>query len=66
MTFHTETFCDTLDSLDARQAIRAIHQAYLQFSAVVANCDTGHYDNAPAIAALKACLAKAGHPAGDA
>ncbi len=61
---HTEAYCETLASLDPVQAVRAIHQAWLQLSALTQNCDTGDYDNAPALNALQACLAQAGHPAG--
>lgn len=61
MTMHTETYCATLDRLDPVQAVRAIHQAYLQLAAVDQNCDVEPYDSAPALDALKACLAQAGH-----
>jgi hypothetical protein len=60
---HTETYCATLDRLDTVQAVRAIHQAYLQLRAVDRNCDVQHYDNGPALEALAMCLAQAGHPA---
>ncbi len=59
---HTELYCATLDRLDPVQAVRAIHQAYLQLRAVDTACDVEPYDNAPALDALKACLAQAGHP----
>jgi hypothetical protein len=61
MTTHTEQYCTTLNSLDRVAAIRAIHQAHLQLSALSANCEVGHYDNAPALLALEACLVQAGH-----
>lgn len=58
---HTENYCDSLERLDPVAAIRAVHQAWLQMRALT-SC--GHYDNAPAIEALRACLEQAGHPAG--
>ncbi len=63
MTMHTEIYCTKLDSLDRVQAVRAIHQAYLQLAALTANVDCECFDNAPALEALTACLAAAGHPA---
>lgn len=60
----TERYCDTLQNLDPVAAVRALHQAWLQLRALTANVDCGHYDNAPALGALQACLAQAGHPAG--
>lgn len=63
MIMHTEKYCDNLERLDPVAAIRAIHQAWLQMRALP---QTGHYDNGPAIEALRACLAQAGHPAGGA
>lgn len=62
--FHTERYCEHLESLDRVQAIRAIHQACLQLSALTSYADCGHYDNAPAMNALLACLRAAGHPVG--
>jgi hypothetical protein len=59
---HTEAYCTTLPALDPVAAIRAIHQAFLQLSAVAANCDTEPYDNGPALADLAICLKAAGHP----
>ena len=62
MTMHTETYCTTLDRLDPVAAIRAVHQAYLQLAALDRHCDVEPFDNAPALEALGACLAQAGHP----
>lgn len=61
MTWHTELYCESLDDLDKMEAIRAIHQAWIQLQAQV----SPSYDNAPAIEALRRCLAAAGHPAGE-
>jgi hypothetical protein len=63
MTMHTDKYCDNLDNLDRAKAIRAIHEAWLQLSAM------GHrpeingttYDNVPALHALADCLHEAGH-----
>lgn len=63
MNMHTELFCPNLNTLDRIKAIRAIHQALMQLSAIGARVDTDGtvYDNAPAIAALEACMVDAGH-----
>lgn len=58
---HTETACLSLDALDRVQAIRAIHQAYLQLAATMPAADAEGFDNAPAARALAACLKAAGH-----
>lgn len=58
---HTEEFCKSLDALDLETAIRAVHQALLQLTALDNNVDCDCYDNAPAIAALEACMKTAGH-----
>ncbi len=60
---HTETYCQSLADLDPVQAVRAIHQAYMQLCAITDNCDVSPYDNGPAMTALAACLRQAGHPA---
>jgi hypothetical protein len=62
MTMHTETHCPTLDAIDKVQAIRAIHQAWLQLNATKAIAADESFDNAPALASLAKCLADAGHP----
>lgn len=59
---HTELYCRDLDMLDRAQAIRAIHEAWLQLSALTKNVDCEHYDNKPSLASLENCLADAGHP----
>ena len=59
---HTELYCPKLGDLDVNQAIRAIHQAALQLAATADAAAAEGYDNAPAIEALSACLARAGHP----
>lgn len=64
LAFETERYCEHLDRLGRVEAIRAIHQAYLQLAALNTYADCGHYDNAPALNALLACLRAAGHPAG--
>ena len=61
----TEDYCPALPALDRVKAIRAIHQAWLQLSALTDNVDCEHFDNAPALQALAACLADAGHPGFD-
>lgn len=60
---HTELYCPNLGALDSTKAIRAIHQALLQLSAIGARVEVGGttYDNAPSIAALEACMVQAGH-----
>lgn len=58
---HTELYCRKLDELDHAEAIRAIHQAWLQLSALTDNVDCEHFDNKPALDALAKCLRKAGH-----
>ena len=59
---HTEAYCATLERLDPVTAIRAIHHAFLQLSALTANVDCLHYDNAPALEGLAVVLRDAGHP----
>ncbi len=59
---HTEKYCDTIDSLHRAQAIRAIHQAWLQLRALTNSVDCDCYDNRPTMAALADCLRAAGHP----
>lgn len=61
MTMHTERYCETLDSLQLIDAIRAIHQAYMQLEALRQNVLIAPYDNRPAIEALEDCLIRAGH-----
>ena len=58
---HTETYCTTLDKLDPVKAIRAIQQAELQLRALSDFVDCEHYDNEPALDALRECLRDAGH-----
>lgn len=58
---HTETACLSLDALDQVQAIRAIHQAYLQLAATTPAASAEGFDNVPAARALVACLKAAGH-----
>lgn len=58
---HTEEFCRTLHALDLELAIRAIHQALLQLTALNNNVDCDCYDQGPSIAALEACMKQAGH-----
>ena len=62
MTMHTASYCTRLGDLDPAQAVNAIHAAFLQLSALSREVDCGHYDNAPVLAALAACLKQAGHP----
>lgn len=62
VAFATETVCTSLDNLSPVDAIRAIHFAHLQLSAINRECDCGNYDNAPLLAALVQCLKAAGHP----
>jgi len=57
----TESFTPQLFALEPVAAIRAIHQAWLQLDA--ARRGVEGLDHGPALAALAACLAQAGHPA---
>lgn len=59
---HTETYCPNLANLDPVKAIRAIQQAELQLRALDEFVDCEHYDNGPALDALRECLRDAGHP----
>ena len=61
MTMHTELYSTTLDELDSVQALRAIHQAWLQLTAVSPASLAEGFDNWPALASLAACLRAAGH-----
>lgn len=60
---HTEIYCRNLEALDNVKAIRAIHEAFLQLSALGERVDGEDctYDNAPAIKALADVLADVGH-----
>lgn len=57
----TERYCDTLEALQPNKAIRAIHHAWLQLTALTEHVDCEPYDNGPAIDALAECLKQAGH-----
>ena len=57
---HTEMYCESPNKLDRIKAIRAIHEAYLQLSALTANIDCGHYNNRQALESLADCLRQAG------
>lgn len=62
----TEKYCKNLDKLDPEQAIRAIHEAFLQLDsigviAVVESKDGQVYDNRSVLESLKKCLESAGH-----
>lgn len=57
----THEFCRSLDMLERKPAINAIHEAWLQLTALTDNVDCEDYDNKPAIASLEACLSVAGH-----
>lgn len=57
----TETYCCTLSALDPVKAIRAIHQALIQLSALDSSVDCQHFDNGPALADLRDCMKQAGH-----
>lgn len=58
---HSELYCATLDNLDPAKAVRALHEAYLQLTALTANVDCGPYDTTPALHSLADCLQDAGH-----
>lgn len=58
----TERYCPSLDDVGRVIMIRAIHEAYLQLTALNENVDCEHYNNDPAIKSLVAILRKAGHP----
>lgn len=60
MAFHTENYCDSLEELNKTDAIRAIHQALLQFKTGEA-IGFDNLDNRRAIEALTECLKAAGH-----
>jgi hypothetical protein len=63
-TWHTETYCATLEALPREEAVRAIHSALIQLEAIEARVmreALGFLNNGPAIHALRACLKKAGH-----
>lgn len=62
---HTERYCGSLGALDRVKAIRAIQQAFLQLRALQGFVEDDGFDNAPALAALRQCLADAGHPASE-
>lgn len=62
MKMTTDAHCTRLGDLNPSDAIAAIHGAFLQLSALSRNVDCTPYDNAPALAALAACLKQAGHP----
>ena len=62
----TEQYCKQLHALDPVDAIRAIHEAYLQLKAMSDSkgrvCVDGQtYDNKPALRSLRKCLQDAGH-----
>jgi hypothetical protein len=59
--FYTEEVCRSLEALSPIDAIRAIHQAYLQLKALNENLDCSPYDNGGALGALRECLKEAGH-----
>lgn len=60
MAFHTENYCDSLEELNKADAIRAIHQALLQFK-TGESIGFENLDNRGAIEALTECLKTAGH-----
>lgn len=62
MTMHTELYCKNLAAIDPVQAIRAIHQCYLQLNATKDVALTESYDNNPALAACASILKDCGHP----
>lgn len=55
----TEQHCATLDRLDPVAAIRAIHEALNQLTAIESGLENA--DNTAAIAALSECMGQAGH-----
>jgi hypothetical protein len=61
----TEKYCEKLNCLDKTEAIRAIHEAYLQLKAMgeIVNDRESYqvYDNRPVLKNLKKCLVSAGH-----
>lgn len=60
---HTELYCESLANLDPVQAVRAIHQAWLQLSAARREPrPESSLDHAPALHTLALCLKAAGHP----
>lgn len=65
MTMHTEIYCTRLGDLDVGQAIRAIHEAYLQLAATAGAAKAEGFDNIPACQSLVACLQAAGHQGFD-
>ena len=59
---HTEDYTRTLPEVDPVKMIRAIHEAYLQLSAVTLHIDCAPFDNTAALESLSDCLKDAGHP----
>lgn len=63
----TEIYCKSLDNLNKKRAIQAIHEAYLQLSAIGETINDSKktdfliYDNRSAIKRLEECLRDAGH-----
>ena len=60
----TEKYCSNLENLDKTQAIRAIHEAYLQLKAIKAYehiKSDNWFDNEPILRNLEKCLESAGH-----
>ena len=60
-TMTSELACKTLNNLSRVDAIRAIQQAYLQLKALDDNVDCEHFDQQPALKALRNCLIQAEH-----
>jgi hypothetical protein len=61
----SDRYCETLSDLDQAQAIRAIHQAWIQLNAMSyqgrAEVDGTEYDNRATLQELATCLRAAGH-----
>ena len=56
---HADIFCKTLDRLDRAEAVRALHQALMQFNALATG--TENVDNKPIVAEITRLLKVAGH-----
>ena len=61
---HTEIYCPQLDQLNHVQAIRAIHEAWLQLDAIGSRIevDGRSLDNSRALRSLRDVLASVEHP----
>ncbi len=60
----TDTYCKSLNKLNKKEAIKVIHEAYLQLKAIEEADNMGDricFDNKPVLKRLEMCLEKSGH-----